>query len=158
MLWRLTGKCRHLPCSRRCRRRTCRWRVVRLSQRRWSGRGCRRWGCWRRSSGSWWHSQRLLSAWEPSWWSWEVGGHEEPSETSSQQGFRLQSFPWEQMHVNKRIITADILCHVHHEEVIMRIIIMMMMMMMTAHVISMIKEVRAQETTIKSMQFHISRM
>jgi len=43
----------------------------------------------------------------------------------------------------------------------MRIIIMtmmMMMMMMTAHVISMIKEVRAQETTIKSMQFHISRM
>ena len=65
------------------------------------------------------------------------------------------------MHVNKRIITADILRHVHHEEVIMRIIIMMMMimmMMMTAHVISMIKEVRAQETTIKSMQFHISRM
>ena len=60
------------------------------------------------------------------------------------------------MHVNKRIITADILRHVHHEEVIMRIIIMMMMM--TAHVISMIKEVRAQETTIKSMQFHISRM
>ena len=48
------------------------------------------------------------------------------------------------------------------KEVMMRIIIkmmmMMMVMMMTAHVISMIKEVRAQETTIKSMQFHISRM
>ena len=49
------------------------------------------------------------------------------------------------------------------KEVMMRIIVIMttttmMMMMMTAHVISMIKEVRAQETTIKSMQFHISRM
>ena len=41
---------------------------------------------------------------------------------------------------------------------IMIMLMMMMMMMMTAHVISMIKEVRAQETTIKSMQFHISRM
>ena len=42
--------------------------------------------------------------------------------------------------------------------VIMTMMMMMMVMMMTAHVISMIKEVRAQETTIKSMQFHISRM
>ena len=41
---------------------------------------------------------------------------------------------------------------------LMIMLMMMMMMMMTAHVISMIKDVRAQETTIKSMQFHISRM
>ena len=42
--------------------------------------------------------------------------------------------------------------------IIMTMTVMMMMMMMTAHVISIIKDVRAQETTIKSMQFHISRM
>ena len=33
-----------------------------------------------------------------------------------------------------------------------------MMILMTAHVMSMMKEVRAQETTMRSMQFHISRM
>ena len=67
------------------------------------------------------------------------------------------------MHVNKRTFTTDNYVMSIMREVMMRIIIIMtmttmMMMMMTAHVISMIKEVRAQETTIKSMQFHISRM
>ena len=58
--------------------------------------------------------------------------------------------------------TTDVMS-IMKEVMMMRINIIMTMMtmmmrMMTAHVISMIKEVRAQETTIKSMQFHISRM
>ena len=41
------------PWTHLCSRRIFLWRAELLWQRRWTWRGCKRWGCWARSSESW---------------------------------------------------------------------------------------------------------